>query len=109
MTDIPNDQKAAPDGILPPVKEATGQAIADALFHQYGCDCAFVICIIPCADVEMIEAAKDPNNLERMPRIAVTKARCSDELGAQLMRNVLEAYDRKVTAADPIGEPKGNG
>lgn len=109
MTDIPSDDKAAVEGILPPVKESTAQAIADALWHQYGCDCAFVICIIPRADVEMIETAEDQNNLERMPRVAVTKAACSDELGAQLMRNILAAYDRKVTATDPIGEPKGNG
>lgn len=104
-----NDDTAAAEGVLPPVKDSTAQAIADALFHQYGCDCAFVICIIPRADAEMIETAEDPNNLERMPRVAVTKAACSDQLGAQLMRNVLEAYDRKVTPGDPIGETKGNG
>lgn len=109
MAEIPNDDQAAAAGVLPPVMPATAQAIADALWHQYGCDCAFVICIIPRADVEMIETAEDPNNLERMPRVAVTKAAISDELGATLMRNVLEAYDRKVTPADPIGEPKGNG
>lgn len=103
-----NDNEATP-AVLPPVMESTAQAIHDALFHQYGEGCGFVICILPTADCTMIEAAGSAGELERPPRVAVCRAGMSDELGAQLMRNVLEAYSRKVTAEDPIGEPQGNG
>jgi hypothetical protein len=62
---------------------------------------------MPLVDVAMLDATPAGEQPERSPRCAAAKANMSDELAAQLLANVLEAYRRKVTPGDTIGEPQG--
>lgn len=106
-----NDDEAPAANVLPPIKPATAQAIADALFHQYGVDCSFVICVMPKADAEMVEQTPKGETLERQPRACVASASLSTNTAEQLLGNTLEFFKaaQSKPADDPIGETKGNG
>lgn len=111
MAEISNDKDANDEPVppLPPIVEPTAQAIANVLHHQYGIDCVFFIIVMPKDDAEMLAQTAPGAMPERAPRCAVSQAGMGDDIAAQAMRNVLEAYGRKVTPDDPIGETKGNG
>lgn len=90
---------------MPPMKESTSEAIFQALHHQYGVECGFVICLLPIADIEMLNR-REPGALpERAPRVVVNKTNIGDELGAEMIANVIEAYHkaRETAAAMPQG------